>query len=54
MGAVEHLKALRCLGLPPESAMVAVVPLLHEIIPHDGSRLDLERYPVRLVRTRRP
>jgi hypothetical protein len=39
MGAVEHLKALCCLGLPPESAMVAVVPLLHEIIPHGGSRL---------------
>ena len=41
MGAVEHLKALCCLGLPPESAMVAVVPVLHEIIPHDGSRLAL-------------
>jgi len=39
MGAVEHLKTLCCLGLPPESAMVAVVPLLHEIIPHGGSRL---------------
>jgi len=41
MGAVEHLKALCCLGLPPESAMVAVVPVLHEIIPHDGARLAL-------------
>jgi DNA-binding CsgD family transcriptional regulator len=41
MGAVEHLKTLCCLGLPPESAMVAVVPLLHEIIPHGGSRLAL-------------
>jgi DNA-binding CsgD family transcriptional regulator len=41
MGAVEHLKALCCLGLPPESAMVAVVPVLHEIIPHDGTRLAL-------------
>ena len=41
MGAVEHLKALCCLGLPPESAMVAVVPVLHEIIPHGGSRLAL-------------
>jgi len=41
MGAVEHLKALCCLGLPPESAMVAVAPVLHEIIPHDGSRLAL-------------
>ena len=29
MGAVEHLKTLCCLGLPPESAMVAVMPLLH-------------------------
>jgi DNA-binding CsgD family transcriptional regulator len=41
MGAVEHLKALCCLGLPPESAMVAVAPVLHEIIPHDGARLAL-------------
>jgi hypothetical protein len=41
MGAAEHLKALCCLGLPPEAAMVAVVPLLHEIIPHDGARLAL-------------
>jgi hypothetical protein len=36
MGAVEHLKTLCCLGLPPESAMIAVTPLLHEIIPHGG------------------
>jgi DNA-binding CsgD family transcriptional regulator len=41
MGAVEHLKTLCCLGLRPESAMVAVVPVLHEIIPHGGSRLAL-------------
>jgi DNA-binding CsgD family transcriptional regulator len=41
MGAVEHLKTLCCLGLPPESAMVAVTPLLHEIIPHGSSRLSL-------------
>jgi hypothetical protein len=41
MGAAEHLKALCCLGLPPEAAMVAVVPLLHEIIPHDGARMAL-------------
>ncbi len=41
MGAVEHLKTLCCLGLKPESAMVAVVPLLHEIIPHDWTRLSL-------------
>jgi DNA-binding CsgD family transcriptional regulator len=40
-GAAEHLKALCCLGLAPESAMVAVVPVLHEIIPHDGARLAL-------------
>ena len=41
MGAVEHLKTLCCLGLPPESAMVAVTPLLHEIIPHGWSRIVL-------------
>ena len=41
MGTVEHLKTLCCLGLPPESAMVAVVPVLHEIIPHGWSRLAL-------------
>jgi hypothetical protein len=41
MGAVEHLKTLCCLGLKPESAMLAVVPLLHEIIPHGSSRLGL-------------
>jgi hypothetical protein len=41
MGAVEHLKTLCCLGLPPESAMVAVTPVLHEIIPHGWSRLAL-------------
>jgi hypothetical protein len=39
LGAVEHLKALCCLGLKPESAMIAVTPLLHEIIPHGWSRL---------------
>jgi hypothetical protein len=41
MGAVEHLKTLCCLGLPPESAMIAVTPLLHEIIPHGWSRMVL-------------
>jgi DNA-binding CsgD family transcriptional regulator len=41
MSAVEHLKTLCCLGLPPESAMVAVVPVLHEIIPHGWMRLCL-------------
>ena len=41
MGAVEHLKTLCCLGLPPESAMIAVVPLLHEIIPHGWTRFML-------------
>jgi DNA-binding CsgD family transcriptional regulator len=41
MGAVEHLKTVCCLGLPPESAMVAVVPVLHEIIPHGWVRLCL-------------
>jgi hypothetical protein len=41
MGAVEHLKTLCCLGLKPESAMIAVTPLLHEIIPHGWTRLVL-------------
>jgi DNA-binding CsgD family transcriptional regulator len=41
MGAVEHLKTLCCLGLKPESAMIAVTPLLHEIIPHSSARLVL-------------
>ncbi|MGH6800840.1 MAG: helix-turn-helix transcriptional regulator [Methylocella sp.] len=41
MGAVEHLKTLCCLGLKPESAMIAVTPLLHEIIPHGWSRMAL-------------
>jgi hypothetical protein len=41
MGAVEHLKTLCCLGLPPESAMIAVTPLLHEIIPHGWTRTFL-------------
>jgi DNA-binding CsgD family transcriptional regulator len=41
MGAVEHLKTLCCLGLPPESAMIAVTPLLHEIIPHGWCRMAL-------------
>jgi hypothetical protein len=39
MGAVEHLKTLCCLGLKPESAMVAVTPLLHEILPYGWSRV---------------
>jgi len=41
MGAVEHLKTLCCLGLPPESAMIAVMPLLHEIILHGWTRAGL-------------
>jgi len=41
MGAVEHLKTLCCLGLKPESAMIAVTPLLHEIIPHGETRISL-------------
>jgi hypothetical protein len=39
MGAVEHLKTLCCLGLKPESAIIAVAPLLHEIIPHGWYRM---------------
>src|ERR1700674_5283631 len=41
MGAVEHLKTLCCLGLKPESAMIAIAPLLHEILPHGWSRMVL-------------
>jgi hypothetical protein len=41
VGAVEHLKILCCLGLPPESAMMAVSPLLHEIIPHGWAQISL-------------
>jgi DNA-binding CsgD family transcriptional regulator len=41
MGAVEHLKTVCCLGLKPESAMIAVTPLLHEIIPHGWTRFML-------------
>src|ERR1700720_1918234 len=41
MGAVEHLKTLCCLGLKPESAMLAVTPLLHEIVPHGWTRMAL-------------
>jgi hypothetical protein len=41
MGAVEHLKTLCCLGLKPETAIFAVTPLLHEIVPHGCSRLAL-------------
>ncbi|MGH6812785.1 MAG: helix-turn-helix transcriptional regulator [Methylocella sp.] len=41
MGAVDHLKTLCCLGLKPESAMIAVTPLLHEILPHGWSRMVL-------------
>jgi hypothetical protein len=41
MGAVEHLQTLCCLGVPPESAMVAAVPGLHEIMPGGSSRIWL-------------
>lgn len=41
MRAVEHLKTLCCLGLPPESAIIALTPLLHEIIPHRWTRFDV-------------
>jgi hypothetical protein len=41
MGSVEHLKNLCSLGLPPESAMVAVTPLLHQIMPHGATRAVL-------------
>ena len=41
MRAIEHLKTLCCLGLPPESAIIALTPLLHEIIPHRWTRFDV-------------
>ena len=41
MRSVEHLKTLCCLGLPPESAIMALTPLLHEIIPHRWTRFDV-------------
>jgi hypothetical protein len=41
VGAVEHLKTLCCLGLKPESAMIAVTPLLHQVIPHGATRAVL-------------
>jgi DNA-binding CsgD family transcriptional regulator len=41
MGAVQHLKTLCCLGLSPEAAMVAVTPVLHEIIPHGWARMGI-------------
>lgn len=41
MAALEHFKALCCLGLPPESAMIAMTPLLHEILPHGWARMCL-------------
>lgn len=41
MGAFEHLKTLCCLGLSAESAMIAVTPLLHEVIPHGAIRTIL-------------
>lgn len=41
MKAVDHLKTLCSLGLPPESAMIAIIPLLHEIVPHGWCRTSL-------------
>ena len=41
MGAVEHLKTLCCLGLPPESAMIAVV-LSNKHDLHDDKRYERE------------
>jgi hypothetical protein len=40
MGAVEHLKTLCCLGLAPESAMIAVTPLLHSSCYSAGVPVD--------------
>ncbi len=44
MGAAEHLNALYCLGLPPESAMVAETPPLRQMIPHGWSRMAFTGY----------
>jgi len=41
MGVAEHLKTLCCLGLPSESATIAVSSLLHEFLPHGWSRIAL-------------
>ncbi len=41
MVAIEHLKTMCCLGLKPESAMVALTPLFHELIPHGWTRCAL-------------
>lgn len=41
MRAFEHFKTLCCLGLPPESAMIAVTPVLHKILPHGWSHMWL-------------
>jgi DNA-binding CsgD family transcriptional regulator len=50
LGAVEHLKTLCCLGLKPESAMVALTPVLHEIIPHGAARWALLRPDGSIIR----
>jgi hypothetical protein len=44
MGAVEHLKTLCCLGLPPESAMVAVVR--YAILPNGELAIYTVRSPL--------
>jgi hypothetical protein len=41
MNAVEHLKALCSLGLPPGSAMISLMPLLREIVPHHWMRFGI-------------
>jgi hypothetical protein len=41
MGVAEHLKTLCCLGLPPESATIAVSSFLHELLPRGWSRIAL-------------
>ncbi|MGH6869260.1 MAG: hypothetical protein ACREDA_10430 [Methylocella sp.] len=38
---VEHLKRLRCLWLMPERAMIAVTPVLQDILPQGWSRMAL-------------
>jgi hypothetical protein len=38
---VEHLITLRCLGPPPENAMIALKALLYKIGPHGWARWSL-------------
>jgi DNA-binding CsgD family transcriptional regulator len=45
--AVEHLKTLCCLGLPPESAMIALASAIREVIPAEWTRIGLHDHKLR-------